>query len=123
MEETHWRQLSRELWLKEGDRNTGFFHRMANAHRRNNSLDRIKINRVWMTEDQEVREGIVNAFQHLLSEEPGWRADIEGLHLNRLNSREAEVLEMPFTEEEIYAVLMDMNDDKALGSDGFIVAF
>ena len=62
MEETHWRQLSRELWLKEGDRNTGFCHRMANAHRRNNSLDRIKINGVWMTEDQEVREGIVNAF-------------------------------------------------------------
>ncbi|RVW57158.1 hypothetical protein CK203_101758 [Vitis vinifera] len=34
MEEVHWRQLSRELWLREGDRNTGFFHRMANAHRR-----------------------------------------------------------------------------------------
>ena len=94
MEETHRRQLSRELWLKKGDRNTGFFHRMANAHRRNNSLDRIKINGVWMTKDQEVREGIVNAFQHLLLEEPGWRADIEGLHLNRLNSREAEVLEV-----------------------------
>ncbi|RVW76085.1 putative glucan 1,3-alpha-glucosidase [Vitis vinifera] len=99
MEETHWRQLSRELWLKKGDRNTGFFHRMANAHRRNNSLDRIKINGVWMTEDQ------------------------EGLHLNRLNSHEADVLEMPFTEEEIYAALMDMNGDKALGLDGFIVAF
>ena len=123
MEETHWRQLSRELWLKEEDRNTGFFHRMTNAHRRNNSLDRIKINGVWMTEDQEVREGIVNAFQHLLLEEPGWRADIEGLHLNRLNSREAEVLEMPFTEEEIYAALMDMNGDKAPGPDGFTVAF
>ncbi|RVW98390.1 hypothetical protein CK203_026882 [Vitis vinifera] len=71
----------------------------------------------------EVREGIVNAFQHLLSEEPGWRADIEGLHLNRLNSREAEVLKLPFTEEEIYSVLMEMNDDKASGPNGFIVAF
>ena len=85
LEEVHWRQKSRELWLKEGDRNTGYFHRMANAHRRNNSLDRIMINGEWLTEDQEVREGIVNAFQNLLSEEPGWRADIERLHLNQLN--------------------------------------
>ena len=51
LEETHWRQLSKELWLKEGDKNTGFFHRMANAHRRNNSLDRMKINGVWLTEE------------------------------------------------------------------------
>ena len=36
-----------------------------------NSLDRIKINGVWRTEEQEVREGIVNAFLQLLSEEPG----------------------------------------------------
>ena len=71
LEETHWRRLSRELWLKEGDKNTGFFHRMANAHRRNNSLDRIKINRVWLAEEHEVREGTVNAFQQLLSEELG----------------------------------------------------
>ena len=35
--------------------NIGFFHRMANTHWRNNSLDIIKINGVWLTEDQEVR--------------------------------------------------------------------
>ena len=70
-----------------------------------------------------MREGIVNAFQHLLSEELGWRVDIEGMHLNRLNSREVEVLELPFTEEEIYSALMEMNGDKASGSNGFTVAF
>ena len=30
---------------------------------------------------------------------------------------------MPFTKEEIYIALMDMNGDKALGPDGFTVAF
>ncbi|RVX16394.1 LINE-1 reverse transcriptase-like [Vitis vinifera] len=123
LEETHWRQMSRELWLKEGDKNSGFFHRMANAHRRTNSMDRIKINGVWRTEEQEVREGIVQNFQQLLTEEPSWRADIEGLHLPRLNTCEAEGLEVPFTMEEIHSALMDMNGDKAPGPDGFTGAF
>ena len=79
----------------EGDKNTYFFHRMANAHRRNNSLDRIKINGVWLTKEQEVRQGIVNVFQQLFSEEPGWRADIEGLHLHRLNFQEAGICNCP----------------------------
>ena len=36
LEEVSWRQKSREIWLKERDRNTKFFHQMANAHRRRN---------------------------------------------------------------------------------------
>ena len=66
MEETHWRQLSREIWLKEGNKNTGFFHHMTNVHCSNNSLDRIKINGVWLSEEQEVREGGANAYQQML---------------------------------------------------------
>ncbi|RVW65780.1 hypothetical protein CK203_007245 [Vitis vinifera] len=96
MEEIQWRQKSRELWLKEGDRNTGYFHRMANAHRRNNSLDRITINGEMLTEDQELKQ---------------------------LNSREAENLEVPFSEEEIHFALMEMRGDKAPGPDGFTMAF
>ncbi|XP_059599050.1 uncharacterized protein LOC132255193 [Vitis vinifera] len=123
LEEVHWRQKSRELWLKEGDRNTGYFHRMANAYRRNNSMDRIMINGELLTEDQEVRDGIVNEFQKLLSEEQGWRADIEGLQFKQLSSREADGLEVPFSVEEIHSALMEMGGDKAPGPDGFSVAF
>ena len=70
-----------------------------------------------------MREGIVNAFQQLLSDEPGWKADIEGLHLQSLNHNEAKVLEQPFTKEEIHSALMDMNGDKAPDPDWFTVAF
>ena len=85
LEETHWRQLSRELWLREGDRNTGYFHRMANAHRRVNFLNKIKINGVRLSKEQEVREGIANAYQQLLSDSFGWKADIGGLLLKQVS--------------------------------------
>ncbi|KAG5568630.1 hypothetical protein H5410_064360 [Solanum commersonii] len=37
-EEIAWRQRSRTLWLKQGDRNTIFFHKTANAHKRVKTL-------------------------------------------------------------------------------------
>ncbi|RVW86004.1 putative ribonuclease H protein [Vitis vinifera] len=120
MEELHWRQLSRELWLREGDRNTGFFHRMANARRRVNALVKIKINGVRITEEQDMREG-ANAYQQLLSENSGWKADIGGLLLKQISPSKAEALEFPFSEAEIYAALMGINGDKAPSPDGFTV--
>ena len=123
LEETHWRRLSREIWLKEGDRNTSFFRRMASTHRRNNSLDRIKINGEWPSEEQEIREGIANVFHQLLSEDTGWKADIGSLQFDQISQQEAENLERFFTKDEIHAALMEMNGDKTPGLDGFTMAF
>ncbi|RVW90073.1 LINE-1 reverse transcriptase-like [Vitis vinifera] len=72
LEESHWRQLSRE--------------------------------------DQEVREGIANAFHQRLSEDVGWKADIEGIQLDRISQQEAESLEIPFSENEIHSALMEMKE-------------
>jgi hypothetical protein len=36
--EISWRQKSMVLWLKEGDKCTKFFHRVANSNRRFNSI-------------------------------------------------------------------------------------
>ncbi|KAL6331525.1 hypothetical protein AAG906_011465 [Vitis piasezkii] len=73
--------------------------------------------------EQEVRNGIVDAFQRLLTEDLEWKADIGGLDLNQISQQEADTLELPFTKEEVHSALMDMNRDKAPGPDGFTGAF
>ncbi|RVW16573.1 hypothetical protein CK203_069386 [Vitis vinifera] len=85
-------------------------------------MDRTKVRGVWLSEEQEVRMGIVDAFQRLLTEDSEWKADIGGLNLNQISQQEADTLERPFMEEEIHSALMDMRGDKALGPDGFTVA-
>ena len=61
LEEICWRQKSRVLCVREGDRNTKIFHRIANSHRRVNSINRLMVDGVlsldWAT--------IANCISHL----------------------------------------------------------
>ena len=123
LEEITWRQKSREVWLKEGDRNTGIFHKMVNAHRRRNNVDQIRINGIWHSEENGINEAIVNAFRTLLSNPGDWRPPLSGLQCETLENMDACVLEVQFTEEEVYDVLLGCNRDKASGLDGFSMAF
>ena len=46
LEEISWRQKSRMLWIKEGDNNTKFFHKVANSRRRFNHLSFLEMDGV-----------------------------------------------------------------------------
>ena len=39
---------------------------MANSHRRGNHITKMKINEVWVKEDDEMKQGIVEAFKSLV---------------------------------------------------------
>ena len=123
LEEVHWRQKSREILLKEGDRNTGFFHRMVNSHRRGNHIVKMKRNENWVIEDADLKRGIVGAFKSLLTDTGEWRANIDGLTFQSINKDEASKIENPFTIEEVFTTLSNLNRDKALSSDGFTMVF
>ena len=96
---------------------------MANSHRRRNTINKIKINEEWLTEDSRIRQGIVEAFENSLSEPGDWRVSLMNLSFSRITEVEVASLEEPFTKEEVKAALTEMNGDKAPGPDGFITFF
>ena len=65
----------------------------------------------------------MNAYKIMLTDPRGWRASPKGLLFSKLGNREVSGLEMSFTEEEVFSALLDLNGDKALGLDGFTIAF
>ena len=122
-EEILWRQKSREIWLKEGDRNTKFFHKMANSHKKHNEMTGLKIDGIWHREGQDMQQGIVNAFQTLLSDPRDWKPNLEGLTFSKLENQEPAVLELPFSKEEVFRALHELNGEKTYGPDGYTAAF
>jgi exonuclease III len=121
--ETSWRQKSRELWLKEGDNNTKFFHGMANSHRRSNHIENLEEEGVVFHEDQDIREHVVQFYQSLYQENEAWRPKVDGLPLDSIRAGDRAWLERKFDKEEILQVLHSSQGDKAPGPDGFTMGF
>ena len=83
-------------------------------------LSRIKINGVWLTKENEVKEGVVNEFKSMLSTAGGWRPSLRGMSFEILEAVDAASLEESFSEQE---VLKGFCGDKAPEPDGFTMAF
>ena len=75
--------------MKVGGKNTDFFHRMANSHFRKNTIARIKINGVWISDELKLRKGIADTWKAWLSDDMAWRAEIDGLPFTTLSPEEA----------------------------------
>jgi hypothetical protein len=123
LEEISWRQKSRALWLREGNKNTKFFHRLANSNRRYNSISSLSIDGVMTTDSDAISECITNFYSHLFEEEECDRPLLDGLDFSMIPEKDALWLEHPFGEEEVTDVVSGFNGDKAPGSDGFSMGF
>ncbi|KAK9990862.1 hypothetical protein SO802_025847 [Lithocarpus litseifolius] len=123
--ETLWRQKSREIWLKLGDKNSKFFHLSTIIRRRRNHIDAIKKDDgSWITESKQIRQLFFESYKQQYQEEEIWFPNhLEHLLLPCITEDEnANLLATP-SPEEIKATLFEMQDLKAPGSDGFPVLF
>ena len=75
---------------------------MGNVHKRRNCLVKICIDRAWVYEEHEIKEGVVQTFKSLLSDSRKWRPSISGMSFKALNSQKARGLGVPFMKEEVF---------------------
>lgn len=97
-EEVFWRQRSRINWLKEGDRNTKFFHKVASDRKFHNQIKGLMIDSNWVEDREVIKLEIPNYFAHLYKEDCAFRPYLDGLEFDFISSLDLESLERPLGE-------------------------
>jgi predicted RNA binding protein with dsRBD fold (UPF0201 family) len=124
-EEIWMRQRSRVRWLKEGDRNTAYFHAQAAQRKRINKIANLRRldGSVCVNEVGDKCE--VQAFYQNLYTSQGFSDLGELLDFvpEKVSMGMNELLTNPFSAEEVREALFQMAPSKAPGVDGFTAGF
>jgi hypothetical protein len=125
--ERYWKQRARVEWLRQGDRNSRFFHLKASTRKARNRIDGITNELgLWVDSKLEVEGVITQYFEKIFaSSNPSMSAIGEitdGIH-TRLDSHKMQQLELNFVGDEVRRAVFDMSPLKAPGEDGLPALF
>lgn len=118
----------KKLWLREGDRNTSFFHKYTVQHRQQNKIYRLKARDGTILEEQRpIEQELIRYYSELLSkqedEDQRSRRNITQ-HIPKLVTQDHNSLLMrPIEWEEVEEAVMQMEKGTAPGPNGFTVDF
>uniref|UniRef100_A0A803PLN3 Reverse transcriptase domain-containing protein n=1 Tax=Cannabis sativa TaxID=3483 RepID=A0A803PLN3_CANSA len=100
-EESFWRQRSRAIWLKEGDKNTKFFHRKASNRKAKNTIKGLVDDKFqWVIGNRKMGKVACDYFKNLYTSNPASNEDLrefQRLIPNRISRTTNEYLLEPFT--------------------------
>lgn len=124
-EELLWYQKSRVEWIKDGDRNTSFFHLSTVVRRWRNRIVSIKgDDNIWVHNKEEVQNIFVTYFENLFKDDTGSVThDLPISICSEFPHHHWSTLNRPYTKCEIEEVVQHMGSLKAPGPDGFQALF
>jgi hypothetical protein len=124
-EEMLWLQRSRITWLKEGDKNTRFFHQKAVWRARRNKIKKLKCDDgTWNEVPSDMERMATSYFQELFTRDPSLNADrLLDMVQEKVTPEMNDGLCRDFTAEEISDALFQIGPLKAPGTDGFPARF
>jgi hypothetical protein len=124
-EEMLWLQRSRISWLKEGDRNTRFFHQNAVWRAQRNKIKKLKDDDgVWKDVPTDMERMATSYFKELFTRDPSLNSErLLDLTQQKVTNEMNENLCKDFTDEEISDALFQISPLKAPGVDGFPAHF
>nr|XP_027103245.1 uncharacterized protein LOC113724555 [Coffea arabica] len=120
-EELYWSQKSRSRWLKEGDKNTAYFHLSVMAKRKRNRISMLqKTNGELCRGEQEIEEELNKHYTELFTSTDSTEFDevLQGIP-HTISNLMNEQLIKPVDEREIKQAIFSMFPNKAPGVDGF----
>ena len=126
-EEQYWRIKARCLWLKDGDKNTSFFHKQAEARKNHNTIREIHFQDKTINNYEEIKLAAHSFYKDLFTEEMDTLPSLDRYPQTEIptliNEEDNSKMTAPITTEEISKALHGMNLDKAPGPDGFTARF
>lgn len=122
--ESIWFQKARELWFKERDRNTKYFHTSLLIRRRSNMICGILDAGTWAHSRKEIRRYFVKEFEeHFKSSNPAIPDDVWDLGKAEVSERDNQGIMTIPTAEEIKETIWSLHHLKAPIRYGFPGSF
>ena len=124
-EEIYWGQRAKAHWLREGDKNTSFFHAQASERRKQNTILGIWDSRGrWCDGQENIAQAAIDYFNNIYASASSSEIDeiIDAIP-TRVTEEMNQNLNRNFTREEVAIALKQIHPTKAPGPDGMSAIF